>query len=250
MGEDKLTPRDKALQTHYQRLARTFSTMPDSSRGWITNENWVITTPMETGIAPRTRAIPLLDKIRNENVGKYGPFLSAVDRQAMMTISTGVQAVSEANYGRTDQALWYVDKIVQTFNRRSPGTISEMMPDYGCFTIAWTSYGIVLPLIQHVFGIHPDAMTKTVVIAPQMPTGWQDVSIDELPVGTNTISFSRAKTATGIEYVVGARDDGWHFILKADAPPGARYYLNGSPVPYTAAGIRMSGRKNRVLVVQ
>ncbi|HEY9516518.1 MAG TPA: hypothetical protein VIQ74_12635, partial [Gemmatimonadaceae bacterium] len=250
VGEDKLTPRDKALQTHYQRLARTFSTMPDSSRGWITNENWVITTPMETGIAPRTRAIPLLDKIRNENVGKYGPFLSAVDRQAMMTISTGVQAVSEANYGRTDQALWYVDKIVQTFNRRSPGTISEMMPDYGCFTIAWTSYGIVLPLIQHVFGIHPDAMTKTVVIAPQMPTGWQDVSIDELPVGTNTISFSRAKTATGIEYVVGARDDGWHFILKADAPPGARYYLNGSPVPYTAAGIRMSGRKNRVLVVQ
>ena len=31
----------------------------------------------------------------------------------MMTISTGVQAVSEANYGRTDEALWYVDKIVR-----------------------------------------------------------------------------------------------------------------------------------------
>ncbi len=61
-----------------------------------------------------------------------------------------------------------------------------MMPDYGCFTIAWTSYGIVLPLIQHVFGIHPDAMTRTVVI----------------------------------------------------------------PIPYTSAGIRMSGRMNRVLVVQ
>ena len=46
-------------------------------------------------------------------------------------------------------------KIVETFNRVSPGSISEMMPDYGCFTIAWTSYGIVVPLVQHVFGIHP-----------------------------------------------------------------------------------------------
>jgi glycogen debranching enzyme len=250
VGEDKLTPRDKALQTYYQRLARTFSAMPDSSRGWITNENWVIATPMETGIAPRARAIPLLDKIRKENVGEYGPFLSAVDRQAMMTISTGVQAVSEANYGRTDQALWYVDKIVQTFNRRSPGTISEMMPDYGCFTIAWTSYGIVLPLIQHIFGIQPDAMMKTIVFAPHMPTGWEDVSIDNLPVGTNLVSFSRARTEKGIEYVVDARDGGWHFILKADAAPGARYYLDGRLVPYTSSGIRMSGRKNRVLVVQ
>ena len=117
-----------------------------------------------------------------------------------MTISTGVQAVSEGNYGRTDEAMWYVDKIVRTFNRVSPGSISEMMPDYGCFTIAWTSYGIVVPLIQHVFGIQPDASHKTVVFEPHLPTGWEDIRIDDLPVGTNLVSFSRARTARGIEY--------------------------------------------------
>ena len=79
--------------------------MPDTSRAWLTNENWVITTPMEVGIAPRARAIEALDKIRRANVGAYGPYLSAVDRQAMMTISTGAQAVSEGNYGRSDEAL-------------------------------------------------------------------------------------------------------------------------------------------------
>ena len=47
-------------------------------------------------------AIALLDKIRRENSGEYGPYLSAVEGQAMMTISTGVQAVAEANYGRID----------------------------------------------------------------------------------------------------------------------------------------------------
>jgi hypothetical protein len=205
---------------------------------------------MEMGIAPRARAIQLLDKIRRENVGEYGPFLSATDRQAMMTISTGVQAVSEANYGRTDEALWYVDKIVQTFNRTLPGSISEMMPDYGCFAIAWTSYGIVVPLIQHVFGIQPDAMKKNVVFDPHMPTGWEDMSIEDLPVGTTRVSFSRARTSKGIEYRFEVKDDGWSVVFKGKGLPGAKYHLNGRPVSFTSSGIRMSGRKNHVLVAQ
>ena len=248
-GAAKLTQRDKDLIGYYEQLKRKFSAMPDESRGWITNKNWVITTPMEVGIAPRARAIQALDRIRTENVGAYGPFLSAVEKQAMMTISTGVQAVSEGNYGRTDEALWYVDKIVQTFNRKLPGSISEMMPDYGCFTIAWTSYGIVLPLIQHVFGIRPDAINKTVVFDPHVPTGWEDMSIEDLPVGTNMISFSRAKSGRGIEYSFDAKENGWTFVFKGKASPGAQYYLNGRPVAFTSSGIRMSGRKNRVLVV-
>jgi glycogen debranching enzyme len=247
-GASELTQRDQELIGYYEQLKRKFSTMPDGTRGWITNKNWVITTPLETGIAPRARALRLLDKIRREDVGEYGPFLSAVDRQAMMTISTGVQAVSEGNYGRTDEALWYVDRIVPTFNRVTPGSISEMMPDYGCFTIAWTSYGIVLPLIQHVFGIQPDALHKTVVFDPHLPTGWEDISIDDLPIGTNMVSFSRARTGRGIEYGFEARENGWSFVLKGKELPGARYYLNGKPVSFTSSGIRMSGRKNHVLV--
>jgi hypothetical protein len=249
-GEDKLTPRDRELIAYYERLKQRFAAMPDSTRGWITNENWVIATPMEMGIAPRAKAIPLLDRIRRKNVGEYGPFLSAVERQAMMTISTGVQAVAEGRYGRTDEAMWYVDRIAQTFSRRTPGSISEMMPDYGCFTIAWTSYGIVLPLIEHVFGIQPDARSKTVVFDPHLPTGWQDIAIEDLPVGTTTVAFSRARTARGIEYGFEAKDDGWNFILKGKGVLGARYYLNGRPVSVDSSGIRMSGRKNHVLVVQ
>jgi hypothetical protein len=168
----------------------------------------------------------------------------------MMTISTGAQAVSEANYGRTDQALWYVDKIVRTFNRVTPGSISEMMADYGCFAIAWTSYGIVLPLIEHIFGVQPDAVNKTVVLDPHLPAGWEDMSIEDISVGTNAISFSRAKTARGIEYSIEARESGWSFVLKGKALPAARYYLNGRPVAFTSSGIRMSGRKNQVRVVQ
>ena len=45
-------------------------------------------------LAAITKAIPLLDKIKKVNVGQYGPYLSAVKKQARMTMSTGVQAVS------------------------------------------------------------------------------------------------------------------------------------------------------------
>src|SRR5918996_680638 len=238
-GEDKLTSRDRELIAHYERLGQRFAALPDQSRGWITNENWVIATPMEAGIAPRERAIRALDRIREGNVGEWGPFLSATEQQAMMTISTGVQAVAEANYGRTEEALWYVDRIVRTFNRVTPGSISEMMPDYGEFTIAWTSYGIVLPLIQHVFGIQPNALDKTVVFDPHLPAGWEDISIERLPIGTNLVSFSRARTARGVEYEIEAKDEGWTFVLKPKEGTGARYYLNGQPVQVTPAGIRM-----------
>jgi hypothetical protein len=248
-GANQLTQRDRELMEYYDRLKAKFSQMPDSSRGWITNKNWVITTPMEMGIAPRERAIELLDRIRNEDSGEHGPYLSAVDKQAMMTISTGVQAVSEANYGRTERALWYVDKIVQTFNRKLPGSISEMMPDYGCFTIAWTSYGIVVPLVQHVFGVQPDAVNKTVVFDPHLPKGWEEMSIEDLPVGENLVSFSRTKKGNAIEYDIEASQRGWSLVLKGNSLPPAKYYLNGSPVSLTSSGIRMSGTRNHVLAV-
>jgi glycogen debranching enzyme len=244
-----LTQRDKDLIAHYEALKTQFSAMPEGDRAWLTNKNWVIATPIETGIAPRARAISLLDKIRLENTGEYGPYLSAVDRRSMMTISTGVQAVAEGKYGRTDQAMWYVDRIAQTFDLVSPGSISEMMPDHGCFTIAWTSYGIVLPLIEHVFGFHPDAPNKMVVLAPHLPSGWEDISIERLPIGKNLVSFSRSRTANGVVYDIESSEDGWNFTLKAPASPDSSYFLNGRPTLASPSGVRMSGRKNRVLVV-
>jgi hypothetical protein len=165
----------------------------------------------------------------------------------MMTISTGVQAVAEANYGRADEAMWYVDRIVETFNRVTPGSISEMMPDYGCFTIAWTSYGIVVPLIEHVFGVRPDAANKTILFEPHLPTGWQDIRIEDLPVGTNRISFSRTRTGKGVIYDIAAKETGWRFVLRETASSHAKYFLNGRPTSPSPSGIRMEGRKNRVL---
>ena len=248
-GTDRLNPRDRELIARYERVKAQYAAMPEGDRAWLINDNWVTATPMETGIAPRPRAVRLLDRIRQDNTEDYGPYLSAVERRSMMTISTGVEAVAEGRYGRIDQALWYMDKIAQTFNRVTPGSMSEMMPDRGCFTIAWTSYGIVLPLIEDVFGIRPRAEDKTIVLQPHLPAGWEDISIEDLPVGTNLISFSRSRIGKRVVYDIDAKENGWSFILKPGASPNARYLLNDKPVQPSPAGIRMRGTKNRVLII-
>ncbi|MGN6393632.1 MAG: alpha-L-rhamnosidase-related protein [Gemmatimonadales bacterium] len=245
---DTLTARDRERIAYYERLGRRFAAMPDSSGAWMTNKNWVVATPMEIGIAPPERARLALDKIRRDDVGEYGPFLSAVDRGAMMTISTGVLAVAEGRYGRIDRAKWYMDRIVDTFGRTLPGSISEMMPDYGCFVIAWTNYGIIVPLVEEVFGIAPDAPKRTVVFDPQVPSGWKRMRIDALPVGDNTISFAWAETERGVEYDIGGTKEGWSFIVKADTTGGTKYYLNERPVTPSAGAIRMSGLRNTLVV--
>jgi hypothetical protein len=104
----------------------------------------------------------------------------------------------------------------------------------------------VIPLVQQMFGIQPDAVNKTVVFDPHLPTGWENVSIEDVRVGTNAISFSRTKTDRGVEYGVEAREGGWNFVLRGAEVPGAKYYLNGRLVSFSADGIRMTGRKNRV----
>jgi glycogen debranching enzyme len=240
---------ERGLIEHYQRLGAKFRAMPDTSRGWITNKNWVVATPIEMGIAPREPAVEALDRIRKNDVGEYGPWLSAVEQQAMMTISTGVLAVAEARYGRMDESLWYMNRIAETFGRKLPGSISEMMPDYGDFVQAWTIYGIVVPLVEHVFGVQPDAVGKTVVFAPEIPRGWEDISIQDLVVGKNRITFSRAKTQKGIEYSIEGAEAGWTFVLKEKAIAGANYFLDGKPVSPDSTGIRMTRRKNQILVV-
>ncbi len=235
---------------YYEELTHEFSALPPGTeKGWLTNKNWVISTPMETQIAPKEKAIRLLNNVRIEDCGEYGPYLSAVERRYMMTISTGVQAMAECAYGRTDEAMWYVDKIVQTFNRVLPGSISEMMPDYGCPVQAWTIYGLAVPLVTYVLGINPDAYNRSVLITPHLPTGWNDGAIYDLPVGTNTISFAIKKYDRNTVYSLTSIVANWTFTLKIKGLTGNKYTLNGKLLSAASDEIRLKGKLNRVEVL-
>ena len=74
-----LTPQDRELDRLLRAAQQRSPRCPTAAGAGSPIKNWVISTPMEVGIAPRDRAIRLLDQIRHENVGAYGPYLSAVE---------------------------------------------------------------------------------------------------------------------------------------------------------------------------
>lgn len=151
--------------------------------GWLLNRNWIINTPMETGIAPKEKADKALAKLHTSQfIGTYGMYLDSLKQDATMTISTGVMAVAQARYGYGDRALELLEKMFSSFSRNTPGAISEMSPDYGCFVQAWTAYAAIVPVVSYFFGILPHGYEKVIAFAPSMPDKWEKASLRKVRV--------------------------------------------------------------------
>jgi len=117
-------------------------------------------------------------------------------------------------------------QIVQTFKPRIAGLDIEIVPDYGCFTIAWTSYGIVA-IDQHVFGIRPDAgIRRSCSSLTFCRLG--EHQYRGPAVGANLISFSRTRTGKGSSTILKPRENGWSFVLREKASPNTRYFLTAN----------------------
>ena len=195
------------------------------TRGFVVHHNWVVNTPLEMGIADQDKALLALETAR-EYASKYGMYVTGIDRQegqdesskweqfsyvgAVMTLPTGVQAISEANYGRPDKALEYLKMLHNSFSYALPGSLYEVSPDYGMITQAWTIYSVAYPIVNQFFGVKPMAHTKKVVIHPDMPSGWNEASLANLPVGDNSISIARSGNNWQIDQI--AND--WTIVLK------------------------------------
>lgn len=145
--------------------------------------------------------------------------------------STGVQAMSEAAYGRIDESMAYVKDIVKTFGQTLPGSINEMIPDYGCPAQAWTIYGIATPLIRYVFGIHPESYKKTITFSPQLPTGWDQISISDLEIGGNTINYQVIRTEQGLDIKLDTTCPDWNYSVEPKSIPIHQFVVNGRTLP-------------------
>ena len=199
-----------------------------TSRGWLTNKNWVISTPMEMGIAPRERAIRQLDIVRNEHCGKYGPPLQAVWKKDRMTIAGSVLAWAECEYGRIDESLWYVNRMAETLGMMQPGAIAEVMPDYGCPVQAWTMYGMITPLIRYIYGIQPRAYDRKIVLSPNLPKDWNEIEIENLPIGDNLIKYYRVEKVDGkLKVTLDLAKKDWHCEVNSPNMPVGEFILNG-----------------------
>ncbi len=177
---------------YLENLKDRMKTLPqDEDTPVVINKNWVILIPMETLIATKEhtdRALDVMDS--DEYIGEYGTYLAGFMHANTMTISTGVHAVALGRNGRTDSALALLKRMCKTFSLVMPNSITEMSPDYGCFTQAWTVYSMLVPVVECFAGINPQLISNTIVIKPAVPKEWNSMELKNIRVGEATIDFS------------------------------------------------------------
>ncbi len=177
------------VSAYMNRVFEEKKDLGDRESGWLLNRNWVINTPMEIGLAPKQCADRALKTLHtDEYIGEYGMYLNAMYHDATMTISTGVMAVAQAQYGYADRTLELLKKMFRSFSLVCPGSMAEMSPDYGCFVQAWTTYAVMVPVVRHFFGIQPDAANNRIIFAPCMPQTYTQLSLENVPVLDGAIS--------------------------------------------------------------
>jgi glycogen debranching enzyme len=247
----------------------TLSTLPkDQKQGFVLYHNWVVNTPMETGIAdPEKAKIALATGQKYTN--PFGVFVTGIDRDeqaanedgtfsgskifsytgAVMTLPTGVQAIGENNYANPDGALDYLKRMTRSFGFALPGSLYEVSPDYGMFTQAWNMYSFAVPIITQFFGIKPDAGNRVIYIRPQMPTDWENASIQKVLIGDNEISLTYEKSGNELSIEVTQTEKKWGISIEIPEAYTKVKVLGKEVSTDTKDGFRrilMTGEKARV----
>jgi hypothetical protein len=230
----------------------TLGTMPGYTQ--LEQLFWINATPMETSFAlvgDAAMAFPQLESSTftgTTGFWQQGQSLPAIQgsRQAS-AVNTGVMAIAEANYGRMDQSLRYVQFVADELDVEQPGALPELFdsPDYKYFSggnpfggamvmQAWSSYGIHWPLVELYLGIKPDAPAKTLAVVPDLPGSWRELSIDHLRVGSDQIAVSVRRA--GINYITTVSAPvGWSLTIGYTLPANTQVKsvrLNRSPAAF------------------
>lgn len=207
----------------------------EEERPFVVYHNWVVNTPMEVGAADPEKAKRAL-QTGAQFTNPFGMFVTGIDRDdsagsdegsfqgskqfsytgAVMTLPTGVQARGENIYGNPDQALAYLQKMNRTFSFALPGSMYEVSPDYGMFAQAWNIYSYAIPIVRQFFGVDPDAASKQIRIQTKMPTSWASASLENIPVGENSISIYYTKGENQeIQLTVNQSQPDWTLLFSA-----------------------------------
>jgi len=215
-------------------------------RPFVLHHNWVVNTPMEMEIADAEKALRALETAKSF-VNPFGVFVTGIDRDesagsddgsfkgskvfsytgAVMTLPTGVQVVAENAYGRPDEALNYLRRMTRTFSYALPGSIYEVSPDYGMITQAWNIYSFGVPIVQQFFGIQPYAHEKKVIVSPQMPSEWEEASLENVAIAENQVSVFYQKDQGQTELILQQMRTEWSLLIPFSAEKKEQVSLEG-----------------------
>ncbi len=204
--------------------------------------HWINATPVEVALAPPDRAAAVLDMLEADgftgDTGLYhtakggGP--DAKGETKVWTLPNSVMAVAEANYGRLDesQALYYMRAIAEGIDLEMPGALPEILPspsydpfvsmqERAMFMQAWSSYGILWPIMHHFLGVRPNIPDASLYVVPHLPSSWTSLSVENLRVGHGTMAVSVERDEYIYRTTISA-PRGWTLIIGYTLPMDAK----------------------------
>lgn len=230
-----------ALKKLQRQTIQDTSNLP---KGFVLHHNWVVNTPLETGIAPREIAIKALNTAKQFS-NPFGMYVTGIDKNVkrdeqeysyaaavgkndftytgtVMTLPTAVQIIAENNYGRPNEAYALLKKVDKTFGYALPGSMYEVSPDYGMMTQAWNVYAYGIPIVKQFFGIQPKAYAKEIILNPMIPDSLMNGALNNVQVGDNHISVSFKNGRKELRYHVSQSKKDWKIVFKQ---PSMKYKI-------------------------
>jgi hypothetical protein len=213
---------------------------------------WTNATPMETDFASSDHANTAFPKLESSVfTGANGFYQAGVgggpngkgDLEAA-ALPSSVMAVAEASYGRVDESLRYVLDIARQLDLEQPGALPEQMPspDYVAFPFqpftrramvmqAWSSYGVLYPIVHYFLGIQPHMPQRLITVLPQLPASLPHLRIQNLRVGNQFLE-------------VAAQRSNHLYVTEVTLPAGCRLEI-GHTLPANASieAVTLNGKK-------
>ncbi|MFN2110918.1 MAG: hypothetical protein ACK2UI_14785, partial [Anaerolineae bacterium] len=223
----------KAHEVLAPELARYAGQAPDMELPWLLR-HWIVLCPIEVGLATREQAARALARLTSaEFCNAWGMRLHP-ERDDVMSINTGLLALALTRYGDVDTALRFVQQQAAALPLHMLGAISEALPDRWCFLQLWSALGVIAPVVEGFLGIAPRATERRLAVIPNLPAGWDRVTLERLRVGEAQFDIAVERSATHYRVEVTSTED-FQMRIGAYLPAVAHIVevrLNDQPVAW------------------
>ena len=148
------------------------------------------------GARPLSAASTLFDPLHYNN-GAVWPFV------------TGFVSLAEYRYHNASAGLFALHAIARTGFDHALGRNPEVMSgrlykplDTAVPQQFFATSMVLTPLIRGLLGLDVDAPRRRVTIAPHLPPDWDSVAVDNVPVGTERLSFTMRRSTSALTLTV------------------------------------------------
>lgn len=122
------------------------------------------------------------------------------------------QAAYHGRAGHVEQMIGCLSLMAKAGESVMPGAMKA--EENGVLISARSAAGFIWPMAESLFGVKPDAASKTIAFMPHTPIGWDGWKLENVVIGDAKITFvSERISPSQCRYTVTASEPGWHVIV-------------------------------------